>query len=147
MCCCQKQLYIAKLAIATACSMWRRRGVRSLQIRKLQTRRRDFTLYCKTDGQTRSGALHSTMNFAKYTEILMKNKIQSPISHNMGPYFIEIREFRQVWPCFGLIFGLFWPFCGGNALFADFRSRLPDCNRSMRRRRWRLWQNFCTFWH
>ena len=49
------------------------------------------------------------MNFAKYTEILMKNKIQSPISHNMGPYFIEIHEFCQV--C-ALIWPYFWPFFG-----------------------------------
>ena len=51
-------------------------------------------------------------------------------------------DFSGFWPLFGLIFGLFWPFCEGNAPFADFRSRLPDCNRSMRRRRWRLCQNF-----
>ena len=147
MCCCQKQLYIAKLAIAAACGG----GAECALTANSQANcRRDVAILLYTAKPTaRQGQGHCTLLWISRNtlEFLWKTKFSRRSHITWALISLKFASFVKFVPWFGLIFGLFWPFCEGNAPFADFRSRLPDCNRSMRRRRWRLCQNFCTLWH
>ena len=120
-----------------------------LQIRKVQTRRRDFTLHCKTP-TARQGQGHCThhTNSRKKSQTIQKWPILFNFSHNMDLNFIETHDLHSFqtrsWP-------YFWPFLafflGAMHSMQTFALGLPDCSRKLRRRRWRLWRKFCAFWH